>query len=689
MEESSFYNYYNNNNKKKDISYKINAFNIKIDELILNLKQITKTLSKQIISSNHIIKEILLENPYSKKIVLLYDRIEMLEDSRKLLENEIKSINYNLKYFFNDFQKILLFDNKINNINIKEINNNIEYNSSFNNNYIDYGYGNNKNHFDRNKFFTINYDFNKTNKHKPKNNSQSDIKFESKYEKYVKSQKILKKNNSSYKQYSMNNNQYEKNNILNNDLNIILNQNKKSRNPIKNQNYNFSSNSDSTFNTMNINNNSKKKININTNAPKSKITNKSNRNYSLCLAKYVIRFIFLIKEMKMKYNKKESIYDFEFKKIKTEYDKLKILLVNLSKKVIDIIKNKNQINNNIKHKKYLRKNNNINNIIKEKKLNIFNKLLISNKTNFSYIKYFKKTVDNIISKEITFFIINKKIHINLFIKNISQIHEYELKIINQNIPNLSNKENSNDEIIKELQEKIKILNEELSKYKNEINIENKTEESKLDKEQIELLLNENQELKNQIEEYKESNNMSLSNSKEEMEKYYKDTINENEAKIKFLTEQNQFYEDEIKKYKQNNTKESNDLVNLKIENSIIQKEFENIKKENQMLNNQIKEYKLKNNYEAILPDNYDIICDKNYEKLSWILLRDKTGNENDYESYLWIGKNIVNNLDKFNFLKEEDSIKIQIMNYISQLEEKDDIIYKLKLKLNKYEKVEI
>ena len=300
----------------------------------------------------------------------------------------------------------------------------------------------------------------------------------------------------------------------------------------------------------------------------------------------------------------------------------------------------------------------------------------------------KKTSEKIIAKEITFFIINKKIQLNLFTKNISQIHEYELKIINHNIKNMS-KENKNDEIINELQEKIKILSEELSKYKNEINIENKTEESKLDKEQIELLLNENQELKNQIEEYKESNNMSLSNSKEEMEKYYKDTINENEVKIKFLTEQNQFYENEIKKYKKNNSKENIDLVNLKIENSKLEKEFENIKRENQILNQQIKEFKLKNNYKEISPDKYDIIFDKNYEKLSWILLRDKLGNEKDYESYLWIGKNIVNNLDRFNFLKEEDSIKMQIMNYISQLEEKDDIIYKLKLKLNKFEKAEI
>ncbi len=103
----------------------------------------------------------------------------------------------------------------------------------------------------------------------------------------------------------------------------------------------------------------------------------------------------------------------------------------------------------------------------------------------------------------------------------------------------------------------------------------------------------------------------------------------------------------------------------------------------------IKESNIKNNFDEIIPDKYDIICDKNYEKLSWILLREKIGKENDYESYIWLEKNLVNNLDKFNYLNEEDSIKIQIMNYIKQLEEKDYDIYKLKQRLNKYEKVDI
>ena len=404
----------------------------------------------------------------------------------------------------------------------------------------------------------------------------------------------------------------------------------------------------------------------------NKRVNKINENYSIILAKNVIKFLNLIKEMKMKYNKKDSIYNSEFKKVKLLYDKLKIYIMNLSKKVIDIYsinnpinkkKNNNNINSkekeNTKIKKISENNknkNNNDNLLKIKKIN----LLSENIIHFSYIinQAKKEHQENKISKEISLYFLEEvkiKLNNSNFTTNISQIHETELIIL---------------------------------KKDKSIDTENKNEESKVDKEQIELLLNENQELKNKIEEYKESNNMSVSNSKEDMEKYYKEIINENESKIKFLTEKNIFYENEIKKYKENNNnKENTEIINLKVENSIIQKEFEELKKQNHFLNEKINEYKIKNNLEDIIPDKFDIICDKNYKKLSWILLRQKDIiEENEYENYIWVEKNLVNNLDLFNFITEEESIKRQIMNYITQLEEKDDIIFKLKQKLNKFEK---
>ena len=123
-------------------------------------------------------------------------------------------------------------------------------------------------------------------------------------------------------------------------------------------------------------------------------------------------------------------------------------------------------------------------------------------------------------------------------------------------------------------------------------------------------------------------------------------------------------------------------INLNLENSKLQKDNENTKKENNFLNQKIKEYNIKNCFEEILPDKYDIICEKNFEKLCWILLRKKGENEKEYESYLWVGKYMVKNLDKFNFLNEEESINRQIMYYISKLEEKEDVIFKLKQQLN-------
>ena len=158
--------------------------------------------------------------------------------------------------------------------------------------------------------------------------------------------------------------------------------------------------------------------------------------------------------------------------------------------------------------------------------------------------------------------------------------------------------------------------------------------------------------------------------------------------MKFLLEQNKYYENELKKYKENTNKENNDIAKLKIENSKIKEDLDNIKNENHILNQKIKEYNIKNNLEEIIPDKYEIACEKNYENLCWVLFKEKNGKENNYENFLWIEKNLVKNLDKFNFLNEEDAIKLQIMNYISQLEEKESIIFKLKQKLNKYEKPE-
>ena len=74
------------------------------------------------------------------------------------------------------------------------------------------------------------------------------------------------------------------------------------------------------------------------------------------------------------------------------------------------------------------------------------------------------------------------------------------------------------------------------------------------------------------------------------------------------------------------------------------------------------------------------VSDKNGDLICFEFMFKNGSGTDDYENYIWIAKNLVNNLEGFNFITEEESIKKQIMNYITQLEEKDDIIFKLKQK---------
>jgi hypothetical protein len=170
----------------------------------------------------------------------------MIQNARKFLEDNIKSINSKIKYFCTEIEKILLFDNNnINNINIKEINNNFMYDSSFNHNY------NNKYDFDISQFQTINYSIKPRKKiiEKIKNKSLSNIKLESKYSKYLNSKKTQTDNISKVKQISLDANRVE-NTIFNKDIyNIRIN---KSRNPIRNQIYIDSTNVESTISAKNI-----------------------------------------------------------------------------------------------------------------------------------------------------------------------------------------------------------------------------------------------------------------------------------------------------------------------------------------------------------------------------------------------------------------------------------------------------
>ena len=260
-----------------------------------------------------------------------------------------------------------------------------------------------------------------------------------------------------------------------------------------------------------------------------------------------------------------------------------------------------------------------NNIINEEKINHIN-------NNNYIIKELKEKIKQLTEENSNY-------------KNKNNSLEENNKLLNQKIDELSKDLNKNELLredqeneIKKLQSIIDDLNVKINENSNNNKISN---ESKGKEEQIEFLLTENNELKNQIKELKEKENNSNSNINEN-ENNYKKIIEDYENKIKLLSDKNNYY--------------INEINNLKTENNIVQNEFKTVKEENNILNKKIKEYDIKNDEEENLKDNYGIICMKSIGNLSWILLRKKDGDENDYDDYIWIEKDIIENIDKFNYI---------------------------------------
>lgn len=99
---------FNNNEEMvsyvNNISLIIKKFSISISQIINNLKNISKKLVKQIINSSLLIKEINKDKRYSIKCKQLNDKIELQEESRKLLDEYIKLITYSINYFSKDIK---------------------------------------------------------------------------------------------------------------------------------------------------------------------------------------------------------------------------------------------------------------------------------------------------------------------------------------------------------------------------------------------------------------------------------------------------------------------------------------------------------------------------------------------------------------------------------------------------------
>ena len=88
-------------------------------------------------------------------------------------------------------------------------------------------------------------------------------------------------------------------------------------------------------------------------------------------------------------------------------------------------------------------------------------------------------------------------------------------------------------------------------------------------------------------------------------------------------------------------------------------------------------------------DDYIVLSEKNYKTLKWFLLTKKININNlNYENTFWtnkenVDKELIKNLNLEISNSDEEKM---IMNYLKKLEEKENIISKLQLKIKNMEK---
>ena len=387
----------------------------------------------------------------------------------------------------------------------------------------------------------------------------------------------------------------------------------------------------------------------------------------------------------------------KIQELNTNITELNTKIQNYENKIKDLEKQINFFENNSKNLNY--DNNNNNNPNTEKKNieeNIKNNNIYTNVNNIIQIN-----PQN--SKITTKIPISTKTS-NKILENVESIIEESSNENNESIEDKSNRELL--KIIQQLKEQNKDLQSQLKTEKNQLNKNNLYEfinsinynsnninedekdlklkeiinihNQKMKEKELELefLNNENQELRNQLEENKE--NLAITISKDNDDK---ELINEYESKIKFLNEHNNYFQKKLDEYKALNQQKEEQILLLQ-KNQI---NNHNSINENKIVNNEINLNYI-NNY---IPENYEILSDKNYKNFHWYLLLDKKyKTEKITKTYgmIWVEEKNVKDVSKFNkFLSEIEEEKKTITNYISKLEEKDDIINKITMQLKKIE----
>jgi N-terminal acetyltransferase B complex non-catalytic subunit len=405
----------------------------------------------------------------------------------------------------------------------------------------------------------------------------------------------------------------------------------------------------------------------------------------------------------------------------------------------------NIMRNNYSHQ--MRINNSVGNDKKENSeniINILNKEL--NKKN-EYIRKIKNVMENrcnkngivkaqnfeIIQKRKILLIIKKEINLNYLsdMNNYKTIEELKKQIIE--LKHNYNSENNN----KNYKYKYELVIEEINTKKNEINELNnkideltKTNNSLLNKlDTVELSKkNLEQEKTNlllkikKLEDFSENKKIIITNSDEEPIEDFSDIIeeqsSENEKEKNLVQENNKLQEkinilqSELNKKILNendkNRKLSRNAGNNEYENCVDFDPINRIKKEKNNSNNNMSELKMKedlieklqakinelekNNNKNIFfskKDDYIVLSEKNYKTLKWFLLTKKININNlNYENTFWtnkenVDKELIKNLNLEISNTDEEKM---IMNYLKKLEEKENIISKLQLKIKNMEK---
>ena len=226
-------------------------------------------------------------------------------------------------------------------------------------------------------------------------------------------------------------------------------------------------------------------------------------------------------------------------------------------------------------------------------------------------------------------------------------------------------------------------NKNIKKEKEDLKIENNK-----NKEEIRKLKNEIMELNKKINEKELNKNINFSNLSDS----YSLSASKNslELDIVNLNPQNTS-KINIDDFKKQNEK----LIKLKemfdkyknekqIEISIYKNEFEASKKEVEELKSKLHENKTK----IYSSENYNILCDKNYENLHWFLLIPKTKSfSKTYEDLIWVPHKNILNIENFNHFESEYDAQNKILaDNLFKLEKKEEEIGKLKYKIKSYEK---